>query len=863
MKRDDFSSLRTDESFTDTYDDGPPSGHTISSSERNTSSRASGGQRWLTDSGGISEYLAPENSGSRKVARAESKLSMSKLRFSELQVFGRKKEKEQLKACISRMTLPKEEATSNNNHPKTGNEVCLIRGESGCGKSKLAAFLAKEARKHNGMYAQGKFEMSLRGSFSNSFQSGTQGGFSPSHSMTRRMPKSEPYSGIKSACMQICAEFIHMKATDAARADKLTRAIVDTMGTELGLLIDLVPDFQDLFAGGEGTLATESLRKNATDSSQLRLKNSFRRFFRLLCSHFSPLVMVLDDLHRADSASLDLIQHLVSDAENNGFLFVGTYRSNEVSKELEQFMQSVKALQENADSGLSQITEIHITNFDQGEIQQILEIVLSVDVDEKLTNLATLCYKRTLGNMFYLICFLRTLKEQGLLQFSLGLCKWQWDETAIQTSTVATGNVVDLMRRRLLDLPEGFQRRLSLAACLGASFNLNAEKVVWERMSSTDASYVGKTDQWLDISEENGILERIGSNEYQWAHDQIQSAALSLIAETERPAFHTLIGRALLDNLSHEKNEAHIFAIVDLLNSGERVEGDEARLEMADLNRLAARKACEEVGLQSMKNYAEIGIRFLPADCWRASYDLTLELYSSSIEASALLGDRELMIKRSEEMFAREECPLLDRMRAQSACLSHYQQMESAESIKKATDVCLEILSALGCPFPRRTAAQALSTVRTLLKVKRKVKSVQYADILDKTDPVDPRVFQIMHILTTHMGLVFQNPALIGLWILKFGEIALKNGVCKYSQSAFAQLGFIFLSMNDFNTAIKVGELAEQLMKSQNFPDEIAAHTVYQIYGFSLAYKKPYHELIDALTEGYRKSLTISSFCAP
>jgi predicted ATPase len=49
-------------------------------------------------------------------------------------------------------------------------------------------------------------------------------------------------------------------------------------------------------------------------------------FLQAISSPDQPLVIFLDDIHWADEASLDLLKSLVTDSDNKGILFLGTYR---------------------------------------------------------------------------------------------------------------------------------------------------------------------------------------------------------------------------------------------------------------------------------------------------------------------------------------------------------------------------------------------------------------------------------------------------------------------------------------------------------------------------------------------------------
>lgn len=790
--------------------------------------------------GGLSSYVAPENSTGRKLSAFENTLSISKLRFDKLEFYGRQEEKKVLQESIKRITTPIRKADGDGDDSSVGrNEMVLISGISGCGKTTLANHVAKSVKRANGMFVHGKCDMNSTGG---------------------------PYSSIKAACLQICGELLHLKNSDNPRFSEIQSEITEVLGAELKQLIGLLPELQDVVgekAPSEDlsfTLGSPDT-KGLTEASELCLHQVFRRFMQIISSRFSPFVMVLDDFQRADNASLKLMHSVISDPDNrSGLVLVVTYRSDEVDEThiLSDFIEGVKMIAEKESSGLASVKEIKLENFTVDDLVQILLILLNMDDREAIASLAEICHKRTLGNMFYFSCFLMTLKEENLLQFSVSSYKWVWDEKTILSATAAAGNVVDLIRNRLMELTKAVQKRLSFAACLGSSFDTETEGVVWEQISKV-LTNTGDTDGWLEVSEKNGILERITEKEYRWPHDQVQEAVLSLLSEEDLPGFQNLVGEALLHGLPDSKREASLFTIVDLLNAGNLSPRKVPRLEMAELHKLAVDKAYRQVALDSMSQYAKIGVEYLPVDAWQTHYHLTLELHSRGAEAANLLGEKELLRMHAGEVLKQKDRPLADKLRAYNAMIDSLGREQDSAAISEALEMLLDLLSKLGCKFPKGKFSQLCSTVKSLVKVKRKVKTLKEKDIVAMTQMAESsnQLFA-MALMQSHMNIIFlSSPDLLGLWFLRFAELTLEYGICEYSPAAFAQLGHLFLIMNDFTTAMKCGGFAEKLVKSFDSKTSRNALAVYQIYGFSLAFKRPYHQLMPALLDGYRDGLAV------
>lgn len=755
---------------------------------------------------------------------------MGKLRFDRLgTVYGRNVEKTVLDQALQRLV---QGAPLRRNDDQT--ELLLVAGVSGCGKTTLIKHMAKAVKKAKGLLVHGKFDLILQ---------------------------AEPYAGIKTACLQLCGELLRLRNSSKTKFATIRDAIEDVMGSELGLLMDFVPELQDVMHDESSFNATQkesaptSTTIGVTEGSKLQLHEAFKRFVRLISSQFAPFCLALDDLQRADSASLELLRAVASDVDNtSGLLLMGTYRSNEIYNDhpLVSFINDVKEVANEEASGFGRLTEIPLDNFDENELNEILMILLNVDDPNEVSNLASICYKRTLGNMFYLDCFLQTLREKKLLEFSLASYKWQWNEDDILASTIAAENVVDLIRSRLIELPKATQRRLSFAACLGTSFDMETENVVWETLKDGEAA-----DDWSTIAEEHGILERMSDMEYRWVHDQVQSAALSLISEEERPKTNTCIGRALLDRLPNEKQDANLFTIVDLLNSGEQKGGEKFRLEMAELNRLATDKASRQVGLETIDHYANIGIQHLPDDTWHSHYKLALELHSHAAEAAHLLGKRELLQARAGRILDQVSRPILDKVRVYKALIMDKSSQAEMEGLAAAREMLFDVLLELGVGFPRSTPGVLFATVKSLLRIKRKVKTLSESGVIALPWMEDPVQLEVMEIMTTFFGLVFQAaPKMMGLLILQLVEKTFEHGIGPHAPPAFGQLGMLFTVMNDHDTGVKCGILAEKMSESFNFK-RTNAHVSYLVCAWPLSFARPYRQLIPKLVKGFRDGLAV------
>jgi predicted ATPase len=132
-----------------------------------------------------------------------------------------------------------------------------------------------------------------------------------------------------------------------------------------------------------------------------------------------PIVMFLDDLQWADAASLDLVAALIRDCKLTHFLFIGSYRDNEVDS-LHPLAEELDIMQEKGTRFLSN----HIGNLHFGTTTNYIADALQLDPAEVVERALAL-YSKTAGNMYYTLVSLLLLEQKGILRYSCETCRWK------------------------------------------------------------------------------------------------------------------------------------------------------------------------------------------------------------------------------------------------------------------------------------------------------------------------------------------------------------------------------------------------------------------------------------------------------
>ncbi|HUM46183.1 MAG TPA: AAA family ATPase [Chitinophagales bacterium] len=371
-------------------------------------------------------------------------------------------------------------------------ELVLVAGYSGTGKSALVREVHKPITHKRGYFIEGKFDQ---------FQ------------------RSVPYY----ALLQAFSEFVSILLTEKEETlAKLKTEIREAVGAEGKVLTEVIPNLEFIIGKQPEVPAIGGTE------AQNRFNYVFRKFVEVIATHEHPLVLFIDDLQWADSASISLLNVLITDQHNGHFLCIGAYRNNEVNAS-HPFIIAKEEMEEKG----AHISTIHIGNLSKENVNDL--VAESVNAGkESARELTELVYEKTQGNAFFVNQFLKSLYQEKLLTFNFEAHSWEWDVKRVKEQNI-TDNVVELMAGKVLRLPEATQQAMKFAACIGSSFDINTLSVIHQK--DTEAT---KKDLFEGLRE--GLLVPAGER-FRFSHDRIQQAVYSLIPDREKNAVHLSIGK--------------------------------------------------------------------------------------------------------------------------------------------------------------------------------------------------------------------------------------------------------------------------------------------------------------------------------
>ncbi|MEU0794522.1 AAA family ATPase [Amycolatopsis sp. NPDC005961] len=226
-------------------------------------------------------------------------------------------------------------------------------------------------------------------------------------------------------------------------------------------------------------------------------------------AHDRPVVVVLDDLHWADAASLRLLEFAARHTWFERLLLVGAYRDVEVEAPGHPLRELVLPL-------VAKATTVTLTGLAPDEVAELMSRTAGTEPDPAL---AAEVHLRTGGNPFFV--------EQTARLWHSGS----------PVSAVAPG-VRDALQRRLSLLPAPVTRLLTDAAVLGREFHRRI-------LAALTGVPVPEIDQLLARAATARLVTAVGDGRFAFAHDLVRESRYAELEPAEVRRRHAAVVRAL------------------------------------------------------------------------------------------------------------------------------------------------------------------------------------------------------------------------------------------------------------------------------------------------------------------------------
>lgn len=275
-----------------------------------------------------------------------------------------------------------------------------------------------------------------------------------------------------------------------------------------------------------GVLAGDATDEGIGARRQIDLQAWAMRLFVELASR-QPLMLILDDLHWADQASLDALRLLTRDIGEQPILVIGVYRDDEVTRRHPLFTLLPVLVRESA------VERITLRPLDTGQIEAWVGQQYALAGDDRRRLVEYLDHYSD-GNPFFITELLQSLEDDRILNCDERDCRLG-DLTVTGMPTLLR----QVIERRLARVSDESRELLSIAAVIGHAVRLD----LWSRVTGADPDTIDRTvagalDAALCTTSETGIT---------FSHALIREALYRDLLPSRRQVWHRRVAEHLLE----------------------------------------------------------------------------------------------------------------------------------------------------------------------------------------------------------------------------------------------------------------------------------------------------------------------------
>lgn len=235
-----------------------------------------------------------------------------------------------------------------------------------------------------------------------------------------------------------------------------------------------------------------------------------------------PLVLLVEDLHWADAASVELLRFMVDRLTGRPLMLALTYRPTFDARSLV--------------TSRATHTALRLAPLSAGDSEALLGAFFGPSAKRLPAHLRQLIVARAGGNPFYLEEIVRGLVERGVLSRE----ESGWNCTTETATVDVPPTIQGLLLSRLDRLPPGARRLIQEAAVLGPAFE--------RRLLAKVSGRPDESEPHLELLQEAELLEEMpgsGGGRYRFPHALVQEVVYENLLFRVRTELHERAGLAL------------------------------------------------------------------------------------------------------------------------------------------------------------------------------------------------------------------------------------------------------------------------------------------------------------------------------
>ncbi|SEK97129.1 PAS domain S-box-containing protein [Kosakonia sacchari] len=400
-----------------------------------------------------------------------------------------------------------------------------------------------------------------------------------------------PLGALTAAFRSLALHLLGLPAEEVARWK--SRLSVALAGYE-GLAVSLAPELG---------LLLESKPAPFVDSVTLDARARFHHMVLRLVSVFAspgcPLVILIDNLHWIDDASLQLLEYLLQQSHALPLLMVVSHRDLPSLGD-ETFATALARLR----SAARRTTACEPQPLSAKAVARWLAIVFQTRAASTV-DLAKLIHEKTGGNPLFAHEFFKRIVEDGLVSHNSYQGRWHYDLAAIHARYYSE-NVISLVLQQLEQMPDETRTLLAHLACLGSAGGVLLASRILERAPGEIRLHLHPA-----VSVQ---LITLNADEYAFTHERIYQAASALLPSSVCCQLHLRAASLLADEARQTPGNEILFRTIHHVTAAiDSIQSAPQRQKFSELCALAARQAKRSGDYASALGYLQTA-RALGAD---------------------------------------------------------------------------------------------------------------------------------------------------------------------------------------------------------------------------------------------------------
>jgi tetratricopeptide (TPR) repeat protein len=310
---------------------------------------------------------------------------------------------------------------------------------------------------------------------------------------------------------------IILRALRAHQKDEL-----DLTNLVIAELISITPELQVYFPDIPQNPALDP------ESEQRRLFECIYRFFGALCSE-KPTLLVLEDIHWADSGTLSLFSFLAQRCLNHPVMLLSTYREVELDEALSFYQTLLDLKRKNLGKRLK------LERLGEEKTRDLLTVIFNTNqiTQEFLDGI----YKETEGNPFFIEEVCKTLIEKGQVYFD----GERWRRKPDMSDMEIPQSIKIAVQSRISKLNESTQDILRNAAVIGREFSFKLLQKVTQFEED-------KLINCLEDAIKSKLIEELkkeGEERFSFIHALIQTALQDSLSGMRKTRLHRRVAQVI------------------------------------------------------------------------------------------------------------------------------------------------------------------------------------------------------------------------------------------------------------------------------------------------------------------------------